>query len=149
MMYDVPVILSRQSGVSEILKHALKVNFWDVREIAAKIIAVLKYPALAGEMVEKAREELRRIRWETAAERIAAIYHEAVPDAGPHPGRPEDNRQDHRRSKTPRPGLRNGGKDAERAPENPTGNCRGADRGDLRRGGPRRRAAGTLKKRGN
>jgi glycosyltransferase involved in cell wall biosynthesis len=78
MMYDVPVILSRQSGVSEILKHALKVNFWDVREMAAKIIAVLKHPVLAGAMAEKAREELRKIRWEKAAERIAAIYGEAA-----------------------------------------------------------------------
>ena len=83
MMYDVPVILSRQSGVSEILKHALKVNFWDVREMAAKIIAVLKHPVLAGAMAEKAREELRKIRWENAAERIAAIYREAVSGAGP------------------------------------------------------------------
>ena len=82
MMYDVPVILSRQSGASEILQHALKIDFWDIREIAAKIIAVLKHPALAGAMAEKAREELRKIRWETAAERIAAIYREAVPSAG-------------------------------------------------------------------
>jgi glycosyltransferase involved in cell wall biosynthesis len=81
MMYDVPVILSRQSGVSEILKHALKVNFWDVREMASKIIAVLKHPVLAGAMAEKAREELRKIRWEKAAERIAAIYREAVSGA--------------------------------------------------------------------
>jgi glycogen(starch) synthase len=78
MMYDVPVIISRQSGVAEILKHALKIDFWDVPEIASKIIAVLTYPALAGEMAEKAREELRKIRWETAAERITAIYREAA-----------------------------------------------------------------------
>jgi glycogen(starch) synthase len=88
MMYDVPVILSRQSGVSEILKHALKIDFWDVREIASKIIAVLTLPVMAGEMAEKAREELRKIRWETAAERIAAIYGEAYcgapePERGP------------------------------------------------------------------
>jgi glycosyltransferase involved in cell wall biosynthesis len=78
MMYDVPVILSRQSGVSEILKHALKIDFWDVREIASKIIAVLTHAALAGEMADKAREELRKIRWEKAAERIAAIYGEVA-----------------------------------------------------------------------
>jgi len=78
MMYDVPVIISRQSGVSEILKHALKVDFWDVREIASKIIAVLTHAVLAGEMAEKAREELRKIRWETAAKRIAAIYRESA-----------------------------------------------------------------------
>ena len=78
MMYDVPVILSRQSGVSEILEHALKIDFWDVQEIASKIIAVLTYPVLAGEMAEKAREELRKIRWKTAAERIEAIYCEVA-----------------------------------------------------------------------
>jgi len=81
MSYDVPVILSRQSGVSEILRHALKVDFWDVREMAAKIIAVLQHPVLAGEMAEKAREELRKIRWETAAGRIAAIYRETAQGA--------------------------------------------------------------------
>ncbi len=83
MMYDVPVILSRQSGVAEILKHALKVDFWDVREMAAKIIAVLTHPVLAGEMAEKAREEIRKIRWESAAERIAAVYREALSAASP------------------------------------------------------------------
>lgn len=83
MMYDVPVILSRQSGVSEILKHALKIDFWDVRELAGKIIAVLKHPAVADTMAQKAREELRQIRWETAAEKIEAVYREALPDAPP------------------------------------------------------------------
>jgi glycogen(starch) synthase len=81
MSYDVPVILSRQSGVSEILRHALKVDFWDVREMAAKMIAVLKHPVLADELAEKAREELRKIRWETAAEKIAAIYRKTAPGA--------------------------------------------------------------------
>jgi glycogen synthase len=74
MMYDVPVIISRQSGVSEILKHALKVDFWDVDELADKMIAVLKYPPLAGELVERAREELKNLRWEKAAQKILEVY---------------------------------------------------------------------------
>jgi glycogen(starch) synthase len=74
MIYDVPVIISRQSGVSEILHHALKVDFWDVNEIANKIIAILRYPNLVAEMVERSREELRKIRWEHAAEKITAVY---------------------------------------------------------------------------
>ena len=74
MLYDVPVIISRQSGVSEVLRHALKVDFWDVEDLAGKILAVLKYPPLAAEMVEKSREELRRIRWERAAEKILGVY---------------------------------------------------------------------------
>jgi glycosyltransferase involved in cell wall biosynthesis len=74
MVYDVPVIISRQSGVSEILRHALKVDFWDVKEMANKIIAILKYPSLSDEIVERSREEVRNIRWEHAAEKIADVY---------------------------------------------------------------------------
>jgi glycogen(starch) synthase len=74
MVYDVPVIISKQSGVSEILRHALKVDFWDVKEMANKIIAILKHPALSDEIVERSREEVRNIRWENAAEKIVTIY---------------------------------------------------------------------------
>ncbi len=74
MMYDVPVIISRQSGVSEVLMHALKVDFWDVDDMANKMIAVLKYPPLAGELVERAREELKNLRWEKAAQKILEVY---------------------------------------------------------------------------
>ena len=78
MLYDVPVILSRQSGVAEILIHALKVDFWDVRDLSAKIITVLKHPALMDVMAKKAKEELRTIRWDTAAERITELYRGTV-----------------------------------------------------------------------
>jgi glycogen(starch) synthase len=78
IIYDVPVIISRQSGVAEILHHALKVDFWDVNEIANKIIAVLQYPILVEEIVEKSREEIHSVRWETAAEKIVEVYHRVV-----------------------------------------------------------------------
>ena len=74
MVYDVPVIVSRHAGVSEVLTHALKVDFWDVDDIAGKILAVLKYPALSREMLRNSRKELRDIRWDVAAERIMAVY---------------------------------------------------------------------------
>jgi glycosyltransferase involved in cell wall biosynthesis len=64
--------------VAEILRHALKVDFWDVPEMAAKIIAVLRHPALASELASRAHEELHGIRWERAAERIVAVYGEAL-----------------------------------------------------------------------
>ena len=48
MSHDVPVIISKQSGVSEVLTHALKVDFWDINEMANKIIAVLRHPPLAS-----------------------------------------------------------------------------------------------------
>jgi glycosyltransferase involved in cell wall biosynthesis len=78
MMYDVPVIISKQSGVAEVLHHALTVDFWDIDEMANKMIAVLKYPPLAGELAARAREELQTIVWERAAQKIAAVYQKVL-----------------------------------------------------------------------
>jgi glycosyltransferase involved in cell wall biosynthesis len=76
MLYDVPVLLSKQSGVSEVLQHALKVDFWDTREMADKICAVLSYPRLAEVMVKNCREEMRNIRWSNAADLLNTLYRE-------------------------------------------------------------------------
>src|ERR1700745_4246815 len=67
MSHDVPVIISKQSGVSEVLTHALKVDFWDVNEMANKIIAVLKHPPLASTLRQHGSFEVRRLSWSDAA----------------------------------------------------------------------------------
>jgi glycosyltransferase involved in cell wall biosynthesis len=78
MLYDVPVLLSRQSGVTEVLRNALKVDFWDVQEMASQIVAVLQHPRLAAEVVKNCREELKAIRWEKAAEAVINVYRAAA-----------------------------------------------------------------------
>lgn len=79
MALDVPVIVSRQSGVSEVLKNALKVDFWDVTDLANKIVALLRYPALAEQLSSEGWEEVKRIRWETPASKVRDVYRELVP----------------------------------------------------------------------
>ncbi len=74
MSNDTPVIISKQSGVSEVLTHALKVDFWDIDEMANKIVAVLKYPPLSQTLREHGRFEVRRLTWDGAAERCEQIY---------------------------------------------------------------------------
>jgi len=76
--HDVPVIISKQSGVSEVLMHALKVDFWDVDEIANKIIAVLKYPPLQMTLRSHGNFEVRKLRWQDAARKCVQVYHEAL-----------------------------------------------------------------------
>jgi glycosyltransferase involved in cell wall biosynthesis len=71
---DVPVIISKQSGVSEVLKHALKVDFWDVNEMANKIVAVLKYPPLQMTLRNHGNFEVRKLRWKDAAQRCVDVY---------------------------------------------------------------------------
>lgn len=81
MSYDRPVIVSKQSGVSEVLRHALKVDFWDVDKMASQIVALLELPELKRVIVERAREEIRNIHWDAAAEKLLPIY-ESVSGGG-------------------------------------------------------------------
>ena len=75
---DVPVIISKQSGVSEVLRNVLKVDFWDVNEIANKIVAVLKYPPLEMMLRNHGNYEVRKLRWKESAEKCARIYEETL-----------------------------------------------------------------------
>ncbi|MFI4892429.1 MAG: glycosyltransferase family 4 protein [Phycisphaerales bacterium JB058] len=77
MKNDVPVIISKQSGVSEVLTHALKVDFWDIDGMANKIIAVLRHPPLSQTLRQHGPLELRGLTWDGAAKRTADVY-EAV-----------------------------------------------------------------------
>jgi glycosyltransferase involved in cell wall biosynthesis len=76
--HDVPVIISKNSGVAEVLTHALKVDFWDIDEMANKIIAVLKHPPLANTLREHADFDVRKLTWETAARECLQVYGEAI-----------------------------------------------------------------------
>jgi glycogen synthase len=78
MDHDVPVIISKQSGVSEVLMHALKVDFWDIDEIANKIVAVLKYPPLQMTLRSHGNFEVRKLRWKDAAAKCVKIYEEML-----------------------------------------------------------------------
>ena len=74
----VPVIVSRQSGSSELLKNALKVDFWDVDDLAGKIVSVLRYRALSAELEEAGREEAGQLSWDWVAERTETVYREVA-----------------------------------------------------------------------
>ncbi len=69
-----PVIISKQSGVSEVIKHALKVDFWDTHELANQILSVLKYPQLNSELKENSNKELDKINWLKQSEKIVDVY---------------------------------------------------------------------------
>lgn len=71
---NVPVIVSNQSGAAEVLQHALKVDFWDLEDIATKILAVLRDPMLAEELSGRGSFEVRQMRWSDAAEAVAQLY---------------------------------------------------------------------------
>ncbi len=75
---DTPTIISKQSGVSEVLSHALKVDFWDINDMADKIAAVLRFPPLSQTLREHGPMELRRLTWADSARKAVASYGRAI-----------------------------------------------------------------------
>ncbi|MDI9403655.1 MAG: glycosyltransferase [Limnohabitans sp.] len=82
MSHNVPVLISKSSGVSEVLMHALKVDFWDIEDMADKIIAVLRHPPLSRQLVEHGSFEIRGINWDGAATRTIRCYNRAIAALG-------------------------------------------------------------------
>jgi glycosyltransferase involved in cell wall biosynthesis len=78
MALDVPVIVSRQSGVSEVLHNALKVDFWDVQDMANKILALIRHKALSVQLIEDGRDELSTFRWDVRGKLVREVYEEVV-----------------------------------------------------------------------
>ena len=76
MKLGTPVLISKQSGVSEVVRHALKVDFWDVDEMANKILSVVGYPGLREALAENAAKEAERLTWSDAAQKVGGIVHE-------------------------------------------------------------------------
>lgn len=74
MRSNVPVIISKQSGVSEILKHAIKVDFWDVDAMADAIYGLITYESLPKMFREFGREEVDNLKWENAALQLKNHY---------------------------------------------------------------------------
>lgn len=78
MRSNVPVVISKQSGVAEVLKHAIKVDFWDINAMADAIHGLLKYEALSSTFIRYGKEEVDNLKWENAARKVHAVYRMAV-----------------------------------------------------------------------
>jgi glycosyltransferase involved in cell wall biosynthesis len=69
-----PVLLSKQAGVGEILSHVLKSNFWDIDDMADKVLATLEYSSLKHELVAHSTKEARSATWDKAAQKCIELY---------------------------------------------------------------------------
>ncbi len=70
----IPVILSKQSGVREVLHRALQVDFWDIEKLADQILAALRLPDLSKQLVAEGMEQVRALSWDRSAENVIETY---------------------------------------------------------------------------
>lgn len=78
MRSNVPVVISKQSGVAEVLQHALKVDFWDIDALADAIYGILHYDALRRMFVRYGKAEVDNLKWDNAALNVIEVYNKAV-----------------------------------------------------------------------
>ncbi|MBS1266962.1 MAG: D-inositol-3-phosphate glycosyltransferase [Candidatus Woesearchaeota archaeon] len=74
MMNNTPAIISKQSGVSEVVNHALKVDFWDVDKLTNQIIGVLQHDCLQETMANNGFSEIFKINWNESARKCVNVY---------------------------------------------------------------------------
>lgn len=71
-------LISKQSGVGEVMAHVLKVDFWDVEDMANKIVAALRYEVMNKQLVSEGRNELKSLSWGRAASKMCELYRRFV-----------------------------------------------------------------------
>ena len=78
LQHGTPSVITKQSGVSEVLTHVLKVDFWDTEEMANQILSSLKYPTVREQIVAEGKQQLHGLSWKQAAEKVKKIYQDLV-----------------------------------------------------------------------
>jgi glycosyltransferase involved in cell wall biosynthesis len=74
MRNNTPVLISKQSGVSEVINNALKVDFWDTDAMANKIIGILDYKEAHKTLREEGMQEVMKFSWDEPAEKCMEVY---------------------------------------------------------------------------
>ena len=74
MQFNVPVIISNQSGVSEIIEHAIKIDFWDTFAMADSIYGLLNYHSLSDYFRSEGKMEVDGLEWVNSAKRVVKVY---------------------------------------------------------------------------
>jgi glycosyltransferase involved in cell wall biosynthesis len=78
LQHGTPVIVSRSAGVSEVVRHLLRVQFGDVEDLASKILSVLLFPPLRSALAARGRADVERLSWRESAWRCLTVYRELV-----------------------------------------------------------------------
>ncbi|MBU4486070.1 MAG: glycosyltransferase family 4 protein [Candidatus Delongbacteria bacterium] len=78
MSYGIATIISKQSGVAEVIKNAIKIDFWDVNLLSEKIIELIENPDYRKKLGEEGRSEVELIKWEKACSEIIKVYEKTM-----------------------------------------------------------------------
>jgi len=69
-----PTIMSKNAGASEAFRNCLRVDFWDIDEMANKIISLLRYGSLHSALADRGKREIELFTWDRVADRTLDVY---------------------------------------------------------------------------
>lgn len=72
--HDSALIISKQSGVGEVLKHIFRFDFWDADRLADQMIAIATSPSLASELRDGVKREYAHLTWDDVAVKCRNLY---------------------------------------------------------------------------
>lgn len=72
------LILTNQSGVSEIIWSAMKYDFWDEQKLADQILAIANHPPLLQSLQSNVKNEYARISWQNIAKKCLKVYNDSM-----------------------------------------------------------------------
>jgi glycosyltransferase involved in cell wall biosynthesis len=78
MSRGLAVLVSRQSGVTEVVHHVLTTDYWDVKDMSSQILSLLRNPARIGKLGEQGRAEAAGLSWSNAAAKLIDVYGELI-----------------------------------------------------------------------
>lgn len=78
IIHGTPLLVSKQTGVSEVVQNALKADFWDIDEMANKVIASLRYTSLRQTLSQNAGHEVEHMSWKKVAAKCIDIYRKVL-----------------------------------------------------------------------
>ena len=74
IQYGTPSLISRQSGVSEVISSCLKIDFWDINEMANQMVTAIEHEPLRRELTDNMRKEYSRLSWDSSVDKLHSIY---------------------------------------------------------------------------
>jgi len=80
MQLNVPVIISNQSGVAEVIENAIKIDFWDTFAMADAIYGLLNYPSLSTHFKHEGKSEVKNLKWINSAKKVKQVYKSVLKD---------------------------------------------------------------------
>ena len=70
------LVITKQSGVGEVLNSIVRYDFWDEDKLAGALVNIAESPALVTTLRDGIKREYGRISWDDVAEKCVQVYDE-------------------------------------------------------------------------